>query len=95
MLDHDYFEEQTERLFEQVIKSGEPISAQYYWQSALKSWIKEDQLIDPQEWVELVFSSYCKLTNDQQDALDIKPKGERVSGTTDNYSYSDLFILLR
>lgn len=95
VIDHDFFEEQTERLFEQVIKLGEPISAQSYWQSALKSWIREEQLIDPQEWVELVFSSYCKLTNDQQDALDIKPKGERVLGTTDNYSYSDLFILLR
>jgi hypothetical protein len=95
IIDHDFFEEQTERLFEQVIKYGEAVSALQYWQKALKSWINEDQLIDPKEWVELVFSSYCKLTNDQQDALDIKPKGELVMGTTHNYSYNDLFIHLR
>tara|TARA_R110001583_G_scaffold112917_6_gene263132 strand:- start:8840 stop:10081 length:1242 start_codon:yes stop_codon:yes gene_type:complete len=95
VIDHDFFEEQTEHLFEQVIKYGEPISALQFWQMALKSWISEEQLIEPKEWVELVFSSYCKLTNDQQDALDIKPKGERVLGTTDNYTYSDLHIMLR
>jgi hypothetical protein len=95
VIDHDFFEEQTERLFEQVIKHGEAICAVQYWKMALKSWIKEDQLIEPKEWVELVFSSYCKLTNDQQDALDIKPQGTLVPGTTDNYSYSDVKILLR
>ncbi|PKG40990.1 hypothetical protein [Psychromonas sp. Urea-02u-13] len=95
VIDHDFFEEQTERLFEQVIKHGEAISAVQYWKMALKSWINEAQLIEPKEWVELVFSSYCKLTNDQQDALDIKPQGTLVSGTTDNYSYSDVKILLR
>jgi hypothetical protein len=55
----------------------------------------EDQLIDPKEWVELVFSSYCKLTNDQQAALDIKPKGERLAGTSHNFTYSDVEVLLR
>ena len=95
VIDHDFFEEQTEQLFEQVIKNGEPLTAIGYWQTALKSWIIEEQLIEPKEWVELVFSSYCKLTNDQQDALDIKPKGVRVEGTTDNYSYSDVEVLLR
>ncbi|WP_022941561.1 hypothetical protein [Psychromonas hadalis] len=95
IIDHDFFEEQTERLFEQVIKHGKPLSALQYWQNALKSWISEAQLIDPKEWVELVFSSYCKLTNDQQSALDIKPKGVLVAGTTDNFTYSDVEILLR
>lgn len=95
VIDHDFFEQQTEQLFEQVIKYGEPLSAIHYWQTALESWISAAQLIDPKEWVELVFSSYCKLTNDQQDALDIKPKGSKVAGTTDNYSYSDVEILLR
>jgi len=95
VIDDDFFEQQTEQLFEQVIKYGEPISAIKYWQKALKSWIIEEQLIDPKQWVELVFSSYCKLTNDQQDALDIKPKGVKVTGTTDNYSYSDVEVLLR
>ncbi|MEI6897720.1 MAG: hypothetical protein V5786_09600 [Psychromonas sp.] len=95
LIDHDFFEEQTERLFEQVIKHGAPLSAIHYWQSALKSWIKEDQLIDPKEWVELVFSSYCKLTNDQQVALDIKPKGERLAGTSHNFTYCDVEVLLR
>ena len=95
VIDHDFFEEQTEQLFEQVIKHGEPISAINYWQSALQSWITEEQLIDPKEWVELVFSSYCKLTNDQQDALDINPKGTVVPGTDANYTYSDVLVLLR
>jgi len=95
VIDHDFFEEQTERLFEKVIKQGEAISAIQYWKKALQSWIAEEQLIDPTEWVELVFSSYCKLTNDQQDALDIKPTGSPVAGTTHNYTYSDVSILLR
>ncbi|PKF63799.1 hypothetical protein CW745_02880 [Psychromonas sp. psych-6C06] len=95
VIDHDYFEEQTEHLFEQVIKHGMPISALQFWENALKSWINEEQLIEPTDWVELVFSSYCKLTNDQQDAIDIKPKGALVSGTTDNYTYSDVVVLLR
>lgn len=95
VITHDFFEEQTERLFEQVIKQGEAISAIQYWQMALQSWISEEQLIDPKEWVELVFSSYCKLTNDQQKALDIKPKGEKLTGTTHNYAYHDVQILLR
>ncbi len=92
---HDFFEEQTETLFEQVIKHGEPLSAISYWQNNLKSWIREEQLIEPTEWVELVFSSYCKLTNDQQDAFDIKPKGTRLAGTSHNYSYSDVEVLLK
>jgi len=95
VIDHDFFEEQTERLFEQVIKHGNAISALEFWKIALKSWINDEQLIEPKEWVELVFSSYCKLTNDQQDALDIKPTGTLVLGTTDNYTYSDVKILLR
>jgi hypothetical protein len=95
VMDHDFFEEQTERLFEQVIKHGNAISALEFWKIALKSWINDEQLIEPKEWVELVFSSYCKLTNDQQDALDIKPTGTLVLGTTDNYTYSDVKILLR
>lgn len=95
VIDHDFFEEQTERLFEQVIKHGEPISAIKYWEMALKSWIKEDQLIHPKDWIELVFSSYCKLTNDQQNALDIKPEETLVEGTWDNYTYSDVRIILR
>jgi hypothetical protein len=95
IIEHDFFEEQTETLFECVIKNGEPQSALQYWKRSLKSWIKEDQLIDPKAWVELVFSSYCKLTNDQQAALDIKPKGELVQGTSHNFTYSDVEILLR
>jgi len=95
IIEHDFFEEQTETLFESLIKNGTPVSAVQYWKTSLKSWIKEDQLIDPKEWVELVFSSYCKLTNDQQDALVIKPKGELVQGTTDNFTYSDVEISLR
>ena len=95
IIEHDFFEEQTESLFERVIKNGEPLSALQYWKASLKSWIKEDQLIDPKAWVELVFSSYCKLTNDQQAALDIKPKGELVQGTSHNFTYSDVEISLR
>ena len=34
------------------------------------------------------------LTNEQQAAIDIKMKGEKVSGTSDNYSYRDVHILV-
>ena len=95
VIKHDFFEEQTETLFERVIKNVMPLSALEYWETSLKSWIKEDQLIDPKEWVELVFSCYCKLTKDQQVALDINPKGELVQGTSHNFTYSDVEISLR
>ena len=93
--EHDYFEEQVELLFEQAITTGEPTSAIIYWQRALPLWREADQIIDPKEWIELVFSCYCKLTNEQQDALDIKMKGMLVAGTLDNYSYSDVQIMLK
>ncbi len=93
--DHDYFEEQTELLFEQAITTGQPISAINYWQNELQNSSQTAQTIEPQAWIELVFSSYCKLTLEQQDALDIKMKGVQVAGTTDNYSYSDVQIVLK
>jgi hypothetical protein len=92
---HDYFEEQVEQLFEQAITSGNMISAISYWQQSIPDWAKYDQDIAPKAWIELVFSCYCKLTNEQQDALDIKMKGELVSGTSANYSYRDVQILLK
>ena len=92
---HDYFEEQVEQLFEQAITSGNMISAISYWQQSIPDWAKSDHDIAPKAWIELVFSCYCKLTNEQQDALDIKMKGELVSGTSANYSYRDVQILLK
>lgn len=92
---HDYFEEQVEHLFEQAITSGNMISAISYWQQSIPDWAKLDQNIAPKAWIELVFSCYCKLTNEQQDALDIKMKGELVKGTSANYSYRDVQILLK
>ncbi|MGB5444395.1 MAG: hypothetical protein WBM99_02720 [Psychromonas sp.] len=91
----DFFEEQTELLFEQVIRSEEPVSAIMFWQQAQQKWREADQQINPLTWIELVFSYYCKLTNEQQDALDIKMKESLDQGTTHNYTYSDLEICLR
>ncbi|WP_019615135.1 hypothetical protein [Psychromonas ossibalaenae] len=92
---HDYFEEQTERLFEQAITSGKPVSAIKYWQSECTDWSQSAQSIEPKAWIELVFSCYCKLTNEQQAALDINMKGVKLSGTTHNYSYNDVVIVLK
>lgn len=92
---HDFFEEQTQRLFEQVIIEGKEISAISFWKESLAIWHDTEFTIDPTQWVELVFSNYCKLTIDQQSALDIKPKGGKISGTTDNYIYHDIVIKVR
>lgn len=93
--EHDFFVEQSELLFELAITSGKAISAIDYWQQALQEWSQTSHTIEPQAWIELVFSCYCKLTLDQQAALDIKMKGVQVNGTSDNYSYSDVQIVLR
>lgn len=93
--EHDYFEEQAEQLFEQAITTGQAISAINFWQQALPDWRQDGQVIEPKAWIELVFSCYCKLTNEQQDALDINMKGLQVAGTSDNYSYSDVQIVLK
>lgn len=91
----DFFEEQTELLFEQVISQEKTVSAICFWQNAQENWSADAQYIEPISWIELVFSCYCKLTNEQQDALDIKMKGSRDLGTSHNYSYSDVLISLR
>ncbi|HEY7864410.1 MAG TPA: hypothetical protein VIC51_00240, partial [Psychromonas sp.] len=65
------------------------------WQQYQTDWIIKEQHIHPQAWIELVFSCYCKLTNDQQAALDIKMQGSPDAGTSHNYTYSDLEIGLR
>ncbi|MCW8996247.1 MAG: hypothetical protein OQK77_10590 [Psychromonas sp.] len=93
--EHDYFEEQAELLFEQAITSGRAISAINYWQHELSQWIQNGQMIEPKAWIELVFSCYCKLTNEQQAALDIQMQGEAMAGIFDNYSYSDVQIVLK
>ncbi|MDA7745920.1 hypothetical protein N8878_01125 [Psychromonas sp.] len=89
---YDYFEEQTERLFEQAITIGEAISAVKFWQQSLAEWHQKAQHIDPTQWVELVFSSYCKLTNAQQELIDIRPKGQQLPGISHNWSYSDIVV---
>jgi len=91
---YDYFEEQTERLFELAITSNEAISAISFWQSSLNEWHTLQQHIEPIAWVELVFSSYCKLTNAQQALIDINPKGKQLPGISHNWSYSDIVIKL-
>ncbi|HEY5715643.1 MAG TPA: hypothetical protein VIS54_04460, partial [Psychromonas sp.] len=91
----DFFEEQTELLFEQAISSEKPVSAISFWQQAQQKWGEAGQEINPLPWIELVFSCYCKLTNEQQAALDIKMKGSLDAGTSHNYTYSDLEICLR
>ena len=90
----DFFEQQTEYLFEQVISSEQCVSAITYWQQSQQDWIEQDQNIHPKEWIELVFSCYCKLTNEQQDAFEIKMKGTKDIGTSHNYTYNDVLISL-
>jgi len=89
---YDFFEEQTENLFEKAIMTGEVISAVDFWQTSLPKWHQEQQHIEPIAWVELVFSSYCKLTSAQQALIDIDPKGEPLAGISHNWSYSDIII---
>jgi len=93
--EHDYFEEQAELLFEQTIITGTVISAIDFWKESRVHWREKGHEIDPKPWIELVFSCYCKLTNEQQSALDIKMKGIVVEGTSDNYSYSDVQISMK
>ena len=93
--EHDYFEEQAELLFEKAIISGQAISAIDFWKASVCHWSEAGYDIDPKPWIELVFSCYCKLTNEQQSALDIKMKGIKVEGTSDNYSYSDVQISMK
>ena len=91
----DFFEEQTELLFERVIINNCAVSALSFYQEFQNIWLAKSHVIAPKEWIELVFSCYCKLTSAQQKALNIKMKGAAVTGTTDNYSYSDVVIELR
>jgi len=93
--EEDFFEQQTELLFERVIITSNSVSALSFYQEFQNVWLAEAQMIEPKAWIELVFSCYCKLTSAQQKALNIKMKGVAVNGTTDNYSYSDVVIELK
>jgi hypothetical protein len=93
--EEDFFEEQTELLFERVIIENGAVSALAFYQEFQNTWLEQSQSIEPKAWIELVFSCYCKLTSAQQNALNIKMKGVAVSGTTHNYSYSDVVIELK
>lgn len=93
--ENDFFEQQTDYLFEQAIESDQPVSAIAFWQHSQTDWARQEQHIHPKAWIELVFSCYCKLTNEQQVALDIKMKGSPDPGVPDNYTYNDLEIFLR
>ncbi|MEC4724396.1 hypothetical protein HWQ46_02400 [Shewanella sp. D64] len=91
----DFFDQKTEQLFELVISENSPVSAVEFWTSSQVSWQGDSQAIHPKAWIELVFSAYCSLTNEQQDAFDIEMKEVKVAGTSDNYSYSDVVISLK
>lgn len=91
----DFFDQQTEQLFEWVISENNPVSAVDFWRSSQVNWQYASQAIDPKAWIELVFSAYCSLTCEQQDAFYINMKSVKVAGTSDNYSYSDVVISLR
>jgi len=93
-IEEDFFEQQTELLFERVIINNSAVSALSFYQEYQNTWLEQFQTITPKAWIELVFSCYCKLTNAQQSALNIKMKGVAVAGTTDNYRYSDVVIEL-
>jgi len=92
---YDFFEEQAEILFEAAITTGEVISSLDFWQTALPQWHAQQQHIEPIAWVELVFSSYCQLTNAQQAVINITPQGEPVDGISHNWSYNDIIIQLK
>ncbi len=91
-VEEDFFVQQTQELFEQVIVNNQLISALSFYQLKQNDWLEKKQRIAPTAWIELVFSCYCKLTSAQQKALTIQMKGVPVAGTTDNYSYSDVLI---
>lgn len=91
----DFFEQQTELLFERVIIDNSAVSALSFFNEFQNDWLSVQQSIAPKAWIELVFSCYCKLTSAQQKSLNIKMKGVAVEGTTDNYSYSDVVITLK
>ena len=93
--EEDFFEQQTELLFERVIINNKEVSALSFYQEHQNTWLDQSQTIAPKSWIELVFSCYCKLTSVQQNALNIKMKGIAVKGTTDNYGYSDVVIEMR
>ncbi|MFT7007653.1 MAG: hypothetical protein ACJAXJ_002182 [Colwellia sp.] len=93
--EEDFFEQQTELLFERVIINNCSVSALSFYQEFQNEWLEQSQTIAPKTWIELVFSCYCKLTSAQQNALNIKMKGIAVSGTTDNYRYNDVVIELK
>ncbi|NRB23910.1 hypothetical protein [Shewanella sp.] len=88
----DFFDLQTESLFEQAITSDSPISALAFWRQSQDDWLANEHCINPKAWIELVFSCYCKLTNEQQAAFSINMKGLQVQGTSDNFSYHDVVI---
>jgi len=90
----DFFEDAAELLFAQAISSTQTVSALQYWLEQQLAWSEAEQSIEPKAWIELVFSYYCKLTNDLQNAIDIKMKGESLKDAKDNYSYSDIEISL-
>ncbi|MCL1057516.1 hypothetical protein L2729_05830 [Shewanella gelidimarina] len=88
----DFFDLQAELLFEQVITTNAPISALVFWRQSQNDWQENAHSIKPKAWIELVFSCYCKLTNEQQAAFSINMKGVQLAGTSDNFSYHDVVI---
>jgi len=93
--EEDFFEQQTELLFERVIIDNCAVSALSFYQEFQNNWLEQSKTINAKAWIELVFSCYCKLTSAQQQAMNIKMKGVAVNGTTDNYRYSDVVIELK
>lgn len=86
----DFFEQQVEQLFAQVIEAGTEVSAITFWQTQLKSWQLAEQVIDPKVWLELVFSRYCKMTNLQQKQFQLTPVGQAKQGIADNFLFHDI-----
>ncbi|NRA70066.1 MAG: hypothetical protein HRU24_03520 [Gammaproteobacteria bacterium] len=90
--DYDFFEQQVELLFEHSIINNVGCSALEYWQQHQPLWQQQAQDMAPKSWIELVFSCYCKLTNDQQQGLTIHMKGRVVDGTNNNFTFTDVVI---
>lgn len=89
---YDFFEQEVEQLFERSIIDDSACSALEYWQAQQTSWDQQQFEMIPKDWIELVFSCYCKLTSDQQQGLTIQMKGKVVNGTNNNFTFTDVVI---
>lgn len=91
----DFFELQVEQFFEQVITTQTELSALSYWHEQLTIWQQAEQEIAAKVWLELIFSSYCKLTSYQQGLFELTPLGTAKAGIADNVYFHDILLRIK